>query len=119
MRTTRTVPKVVAALATGVGFVLVTAAPAQAYADPNWHGADYSQSIAAADDILTVCDEEADGNGVKGHYYLNNGAFYQQNDSTGSADPCGFADWQATPYWITRYKTYEDNVTSTQAWTYT
>lgn len=102
-----------------LGILVAATTPALAYAGPNYHGADYSLTIGVNDDTIEVCDQEADGHGVSAHYYLNTGSYQERGDSNGSASPCSFADWTATPYWITQFKTYESGVTSSQAWTYT
>ena len=96
---------------------LAIASPASAYHCCNFHGDDYSETLGIANDIGQACDRETDGNGVFGAFVLNQGSQGDVPDGNGSASPCGIGDWTQTPYWIVRYKTYERNVTSGQAWT--
>lgn len=102
------------------GVLVVPGAPAMAAAGPNYHGSDYSQTLNYYDDYIRVCDREADGNGVSVHYYLDlGGGYHEKGDANGSASPCYATDWSATPYSVTQFKTFEANVASSQAWTYT
>jgi hypothetical protein len=108
--------------AVGTGAVLgavLLATPAFAVAGPNYHGSDYSETLRIQDDIIEVCDQEADGHGVSAHYYLNDGSYHERGDSNGSASPCSFDDWTASPWWVTQFKTFEASVSSSQAWTFT
>ncbi|MEU4742498.1 hypothetical protein AB0G02_18820 [Actinosynnema sp. NPDC023658] len=86
------------------------AGSANAYSGPIYHGNDYAETLGVNDDIIQVCDREADGNGVYAEYYLNNGSYHKRGDSNGSASPCSKDDWTATAYWISRYRVCEDTV---------
>ncbi|GAB2963204.1 hypothetical protein [Saccharothrix stipae] len=86
------------------------AAPASAYTTPATHGSDYAETLGVNDDIIQVCDREADGHGVYTEYYLNNGSYHKRGDSNGSASPCAKDDWTATAYWVARYRVCEDTV---------
>lgn len=102
----------------GAAVLGVGAGPASAYSGPLYHGNDYAQTMYINDDVIEVCDMEADGNGVYAEYYLNTGAFKSVNDGNGSAAGCGRNDWQSSPYWITHYRVCERSV-SCSGWVYT
>lgn len=98
--------------------LIFSGSPAYAYSGPAYQGSDYAETLGVNDDIIQVCDREADGNGVYADYYLNNGSLQQQGDGNGSAAPCYKADWTQTPYWITRYRVCERSV-ACSGWVYT
>jgi hypothetical protein len=108
----------VLAVVGGLLAMLVLAPPASAYSGPLYHTYDYAKTYYTNDDIIQVCDREADGHGVYAEYYLSSGAFKSVVDGNGSAAGCGVNDWTAYPWWVTRYRVCERYVSCT-GWAYT
>ena len=104
--------------AAGALALALTGSPAYAYSGPVYQGSDYAETIGINDDIVQVCDREADGNGVYVEYYLNNGSYHKRGDGNGSASPCYKDDWTQTAYWVRNYRVCETSV-GCSSWKYT
>lgn len=102
--------RVAAIVGVTVTMLAVAAAPASAYSGPAFHGADYAQTIGINDDIVQVCDREADNHAVFVEYFLNDGTRHIKYDENGSAPPCYIEDWTQTPFWIDHYRVCENFV---------
>jgi len=98
---------------TAVVAMLTLAGIANASSGPVYHVRDYAFTAGVNDDTIIVCDQEADGHGVRVEYYLNNGSLQAKGDANGSARPCYGVDWTATPYWVTQYRVCESGVSCT------
>ena len=98
---------------TAVVAMLTLAGIANAWSGPIYHGDDYAYTAGDNDDIIVACDKEDDGHVVRVEYYLNNGSRYAGADGNGSAPPCYYGDWRATPYWVTQYRLCESGVSCT------
>jgi hypothetical protein len=98
---------------TAVVAMLTLTGIANAWSGPIYHTSDYAYTAEVNDDIIVVCDQEADGHGVRAEYYLNNGSRHAVGDGNGSRPPCYGDDWRATPYWVTQYRVCESGVSCT------
>jgi hypothetical protein len=102
----------------GIAALVLGGSPAYAYSGPAYQGSDYARTIGINDDIIEVCDQEADGHGVYTEYYLNDGSYHKRGDGNGSASPCYVDDWTQTPYWVNHYRVCETGV-ACSGWVYT
>jgi hypothetical protein len=90
-----------------VGLLAIPFAP-PANADASiTHGSDIAYTQYLNDDIITVCDREADNHGVYAEYYLSDGSSHEVGDANGSASGCGQHNWTQSPYWVTAFRVCE------------
>jgi hypothetical protein len=99
-----------------MGLLVATAAPAYAHRESITHGSDEAFTDATHL-VITACDREADGNGVRAEYedWVTTN-IYHVGDANGSAAGCG-SELSDSGYEIYRFRVCEAN--SCSRWEYT
>ncbi|WP_158851386.1 hypothetical protein [Saccharothrix deserti] len=107
----------VVAGASVIAALLVVATPASAHRESITHGSDeaFTDSTHL---VITACDREADGNGVRAEYETwSTTRIFSVGDANGSASGCG-SELSENGYEIYRFRVCEANVGCSR-WEYT